>query len=221
MHMPSGYLPTYILVLCAIIAAVAIMLALVYIDKRSLATPSVGLQIAVTFSTLCGLYMLFVGTKPGMSIHWLGVMMTVMMFGPWLALLILSAVHALLAFGMGIGDVDTLGFNIVVCAVVPTLIAAAIHVVAYYRFPRTVPVYLIQIGVGDLMCMVGIAIVLTTVLRVFFPYPAFIIWQDFTLLTLLMGGMEAVISTWFASLLVCYLPSWLSTFSDEEYLHNK
>lgn len=221
MHMPSDLLPTWLYILCNVIAFIAIGIAIARIDKSALRKSHFAVQSGVVFVVICGLYSLYVGTQPGMTLHWLGVMMTVMMFGPWYAVLLLSTVHATFAFGFGIGGMEALGFNIVVCVIVPTIVAAICHIVAYYKLPRNFPVYIIKVGVGDLLCMLSVDLVLTIVLFAFFNYPSFLIWQEFTLLLALMGGMEAVISTWIASLLVCFLPSWLTTFSDEEYLHGK
>ena len=221
MHMPSGLLPSWLYLLCNVMAVVAIILAIWQVDKSKLKKSNFALQSGVVFIVICGLYSLYVGSQPGMSLHWLGVMMTVMMFGPWYAFLLLSAVHATFAFGFGIGGIEALGFNIIVCVLIPAQVAAACHVIAYYKLPRNFPVYIIKVGVGDLLCMLSVDLTLTIVLFTFLSYPSFMIWQDFTLLLALMGGMEAVISTWIASLLVCFLPSWLVTFSDEEYLHGK
>lgn len=221
MHMPSGYLPEFVVALCNLFALIGLALAVWRVDKRYLASPRVGVQVSVVFVLLCGLYFLSAGTQPGMTIHWLGVMMAVMMFGPWLALILLMAVHALFVFAFNIGGVDTLGYNIVTSAALPVIVASVIHTLVYRYLPHNFPVYISKVGVGDLACMLAVDAVATIVLLTAFSYPRFVVYQDFTLLLALMGGMEAVISTWIASLLVCYLPSWLVTFNDEEYLHGK
>ena len=221
MHMPSDVLPTYLYVLCDIIAALALLVAVIFVNRSLLKKPHILLQTGIVLISLSGLYAMHVGTKPGMTLHWLGVMMTVMMFGPWLAILLLSAVHILFAFGFHIGGIEAIGFNITVCVLIPASVAVVCHVFAYRRLPKNFPVYILQVGFGDLFCMLSVDITLTLVLHRFFNYPSFVIWQDFTLLLALMGGMEAVISTWFVSLLVSFLPNWLVTFNDEEYLHGK
>lgn len=221
MHMPSDVLPQFVYVLCDIIALVALLAAVIFVNKPLLKTPHILLQTGIVLILISGLYGLHVGTKPGMTLHWLGVMMTVMMFGPWLAILLLSAVHALFAFGFNVGGREAIGFNIAVCVLIPVLVAAVCHVIAYHRLPKNFLVYILQVGLGDLLCMLSVDITLTLILHWFFEYPSFVIWQDFTLLLALMGGMEAVISTWVVSLLVSFLPNWLVTFNDEEYLHGK
>jgi uncharacterized membrane protein len=221
MQMPSGYLPDWLLALCNLIVVIALLLAAWRVDKRYVGTRRVGIQVGVVLAALCGLYFMYAGTKPGMTVHWLGVMMTVMMFGPWLALLLLAAVHTLFAFAFNVGGVDALGYNIAVSALLPVIVAALIHTLAYRFLPHNFPVYISKVGVGDLACMLAVDAVTTVVLLTVFSYPRFLVFQDFTLILALMGGMEAVISTWIASLLVCYLPSWLVTFNDEEYIHGK
>ena len=220
MHMTSGLLPDWLLMICNVISVIAILMAIWRVDKKLISSPQIGHQVGVVFILICGLYAIYVGVKPGMTIHWLGVMMTVMMFGPWIAILLLSTVHVLFAVALNIGDVDTIGFNIAVSVALPTFIAYAIHTFAYYKWPRIVPIYIAQVGFGDLLCMLSVDAVMTTILHIFFNYPNFTI-REYSFLLALMGGMEALISTWIASLSICYLPGWLITFNDEEYLHGK
>jgi uncharacterized membrane protein len=221
MHMPSDVLPNFIYVLCDIIALAALVAAALLVNKTLLKKPHIPLQTGVVLIALSGLYAMHVGTKPGMTLHWLGVMMTVMMFGPWLAILLLSAVHILFAFGFDVGGREAIGFNISVCVLIPVLVATACHEFSYRKLTKNFVVYILQVGFGDLLCMLSVDVTLTLVLHWYFDYPSFVVWQDFTLLLALMGGMEAVISTWFVALLVSFLPNWLVTFNDEEYLHGK
>ncbi len=221
MHMPDGFLPQYLLIICNVLAIIFGCIAIWRTELRYWSGYAEGLQIGFIFVALCGLYMLQADIKPGTAVHWLGVMLTVMMIGPWAAILLLSAVHVFLLLAFSIGGIQTLGFNISVCVLLPVLVASATHYFFYYNFPRIVPVYFAKVGFGDLLCMLSVDAVLTACLFQWFTYPSFVIWEDFTLLLALMGGMEALISTWIVSLLVCFLPGWLVTFSDEEYLHGK
>lgn len=221
MHMTSGHIPDWLLLITNAIALIAIIIAAWRMDHKIAKTLSFGFQIATVFIVLCALYAFVVGVKPGMTIHWLGVMMTVMMFGPWVAILLLSSLHIFFALALNIGDMDTIGFNIAVTTVTPVIIATLIHSLFYYKCPRIFPIYIAQVGLGDLLCMLSVDVLLTIVLHQYFTYPDFSVFQDFTLLLALMGGMEALISTWVASILIIYLPSWLVTFSDEEYINGK
>lgn len=221
MHMTSGFLPDWLLISTDLIAVVAIILALFRMDRQYIATLRFGNQIGIVFIIICALYAFNIGLKPGMTIHWLGVMMTVMMFGPWIAILLLSIVHIFFALALDIGGIDTIGFNIVVTTLIPVIVASLIHTIFYYYTPRIFPIYIAQVGIGDLLCMLSVDVILTIVLHQFFNYPDFVVFQDFTFLLALMGGMEALISTWLASILILYLPGWLVTFSDEEYINGK
>jgi len=221
MHMPDGFLPEYLLMTCNVLAGIVALLALWRTNRRFWSGYSEGLQVSFIFVALCGLYMLQADLKPGMAVHWLGVMLAVMMIGPWTAIVVLSAVHAFLLWAFEIGGTQTLGFNIVVCVLMPVAVATTVHAITYYRLPRIVPVYFAQVGFGDLLCMLSVDAVLTFCLFHWFDYPSFSIWEDFTLILALLGGMEALISTWLVSLFVCFFPLWLVTFSDEEYLHGK
>jgi uncharacterized membrane protein len=216
--MPSGYLPDMLLLICSILSAMVALVALSKAERRIWSDWSVGLQIGILFIALIGLYMLQANIRPGMAVHWLGVMLTVMMVGPWTAILLLCSIHVVLLYGFQMGALDTLGFNIFVCVIVPVCVAALVHSLTYKYLPRNPMVYITKTGFGDLFCMLSVDLVLTITLWTYFSYPDYVVRQDLTLLLALMGGTEAVISTWIISLLVCSVPSWLVTFNDEEYL---
>jgi uncharacterized membrane protein len=218
MHMPSGYLPDTLLLICSIISALVVLAALFKAERRIWSDWSAGLQIGLLFMLLIGLYMMQANIRPGMAVHWLGVMLAVMMVGPWTAILVLCSVHIVLLFGAHLGAVDTLGFNTFVCVVIPVGVAALVHSLTYKYLPRNLIVYIAKTGFGDLFCMLSVDLVLTITLWTYFSHPDFIVRQDFTLLLALMGGMEALISTWIILLLIFFMPSWLVTFNDEEYL---
>ncbi|MCF7821928.1 MAG: energy-coupling factor ABC transporter permease [Mariprofundaceae bacterium] len=218
MHMPSGYLPDTLLLICSILSALIALAALFKAERHIWSDWSAGLQIGFLFIVLIGLYSMQANIRPGMAVHWLGVMLTVMMVGPWTAILVLSSVHIVLLLGPGVGAPDTLGFNIFVTVMIPVGVAALVHSLTYRYLPRNLMVYIAKTGFGDLFCMLSVDLVLTVTLWTYFSYPDFIVRQDFILLLALMGGMEALISTWIISILVCYVPSWLVTFNDEEYL---
>ncbi|MDQ6983735.1 MAG: energy-coupling factor ABC transporter permease [Ghiorsea sp.] len=221
MHIPAGFYPDWLMMLGNIIAIPVILLAIWRTETRFWSGWSEGLQIAAIFVALSALYMLQADIKPGMAVHWLGVMLTVMMVGPWTAIVVLSAIHVFLLLALNIGDTSTLGFNITTSVLLPVAIASAVHLFFYHKLPRIVPVYFAKVGVGDLLCMLSVDAVLTLCLLTWSGYPSFYIYQDFTLILALMGGMEAVISTWIVAGLVCYFPIWLVTFNDEEYINGK
>jgi len=221
MQMPAGIVAEWLLIIYNVIAMLAVVLAGWRMNHRVLFDLEQGLIIGMSAIFLSWLYTMSAGAAPGMQVHFLGVMLTVMMFGPWLAILVLSAVHLLLTLGFGIGALETLGFNIVMCVVAPTAVAVAIHTFSYYKLPRTFPVYIIQVGIGDLFCMWAVDVLLTAHLLIFTDYIFDKIFYNFSLILFVMGGMEATISTMIASLLIFFLPQALTTFSDQEYLHEK
>ena len=100
-------------------------------------------------------------------------------------------------------------------------VAAAAHEFTYYKLPHTFPVYIIQVGIGDLLCMWAVDLALSLQLLLFTNYIPEKIFYDFSLILIMMGGMEATISTMIASLLIFFLPQALATFSDKEYLDGK
>ncbi len=221
MHVPAGFYPDWLIILGNIIALPIVLLSIWRTETRFWSGWSEGLQVATIFIALSALYAIQADIKLGMAVHWLGVMLTVMMVGPWTAIVILSSIHVFLLLAKGMGDVSTLGFNISTSVLLPVFIASAIHLFFYYKFPRIIPVYFAKVGFGDLMCMWAVDAVLTLCLLTWSGYPSFHIYQDFTLVLALMGGMEAVISTWIVSGFICYFPDWLVTFNDEEYIHGK
>ena len=221
MHMPEGLMPDWLIWLGNFIAVTAVLLSLWRADLRKLADPEQGIIIGVTYGFLTWIYAMSVGVTPGLSVHFLGVMLTVMMFGPWLGLLVLVAAQATVTLFLGLGAVSTLGFNITTCVVVPACVSAAVHTFTYYKLPRNFPVYIFQVGIGDLLCMAAVNLVLTLCLMSYMGYISDKIIDEFTIVLIMLGGMEATISTMLACLLVFFLPHALTTFSDQEYLDGK
>ncbi len=221
MHMPAGLMPDWLVWLCNAIALVAVLISIWRMDRSKVHDVEQGMFIGVTYAFLTWIYSMNAGVTAGMTVHFLGVMLTVMMFGPWLGLVVLVAAQATVTFFMGMGAPVTLGFNITMCVVLPVAVAAAVHTFCYYKLPRNFPVYIIQVGIGDLICMAVVDAVLTVCLLTYAGYMSDKILYDFTIVLMMMGGMEATISTMIASLLVCFLPQALTTFSDQEYLDGK
>ena len=221
MHMPVGIIPDALLAFYSLLALAGVGYAVWRTGKGVLFDTEQGRYLGMTYGLLCGLYLLSAGVYPGMTVHFLGVMLTVMMFGPWLAIVLLAMVHLTLLLGFGIGAPTTLGFNLTLTVLLPVAVAAAVHTFCYHRLPRTFPVYILQVGVGDLLCMVAVDAALSLHLLLLTSYRPDTIASNFSVILLMMGGVEATISTMLASLLIYFLPRALTTFSDEEYLRGK
>ena len=221
MHMPAGLMPDWLLWLGSFIAVTVVMLSLWRADLKKLADLEQGMIVGGCYGFLTWIYAMSVGVTPGLSVHFLGVMLTVMMFGPWLGLLVLVAAQSTVTLFLGMGELSTLGFNITTCVVVPVCVSAAVHTFTYYKLPRNFPVYIFQVGIGDLLCMAAVNATLTMILMSYMGYISGKIIEEFTIVLMLMGGMEATLSTMLACLLVFFLPQALATFSDQEYLDGK
>lgn len=221
MHMPEGLMPDWLIWFGNFIATIAILLSLWRADLRRLADLEQGMIVGGSYGFLTWIFAMSVGVTPGLAVHFLGVMLTVMMFGPWLGLLVLVAAQTTVTLFLGMGAVATLGFNIMTCVVVPVCVSAAVHTFTYYKLPRNFPVYIFQVGIGDLLCMAAVNVVITVCLMSYLGYIEDKIIDEFTVVLVMMGGMEATISTMLACLLVFFLPQALATFSDQEYLDGK
>jgi len=221
MHMPAGIMPDWLLWWCNALTLLALILALWRLDYSKLVNLEQGMFIGAAYGFLTWIYVMNAGVTPGLTVHFLGVMLVVMMFGPWLALMVLMAAQSTATLFLGFGVVETLGFNITMCAIVPVVVAALIHFYCYYKLPRTFPVYIFQVGIGDLFCMAAVNIAITTCLMSYAGYMSDKIIDEFTIVLVMMGGMEATISTMLACLLIFFLPQSLTTFSDQEYLDGK
>jgi uncharacterized membrane protein len=168
-----------------------------------------------------GLWSVKASIGPGLSFHFLGATLLTLMFGWQFAFIALAFVLALVTYTGGAGW-DAFAANWLTLAVVPVLVTWWALLAAYRWLPRNffVYVFLNAFLVGALAMLASI-LALTVVL----------VWGDviswlklsyqFLPLLPMMMGPEAFVNGFLITILVMNKVEWVSTFTDEQYLHGK
>ncbi len=168
-----------------------------------------------------GLWSVKASIGPGLSFHFLGATLLTLMFGWQFSLIALALVLSLVTYTGGAGW-DAFAANWLTLAVVPVFVTWWSLLAAYRWLPRNffVYVFLNAFLVAGLSMLVSI-LVLSLVL----------VWGDvvswsklsFQFLPLLpmMMGPEAFVNGFLMTILVMNKVEWVSTFTDEQYLHGK
>lgn len=168
-----------------------------------------------------GLWSVKASIGPGLSFHFLGATLLTLMFGWQFAFIALAFVLALVTYTGGAGW-DAFAANWLTLAVVPVLLTWWALLAAYRWLPRNffVYVFLNAFLVGALAMLASI-LALTVVL----------VWGDviswlklsyqFLPLLPMMMGPEAFVNGFLITILVMNKVEWVSTFTDEQYLHGK
>jgi uncharacterized membrane protein len=168
-----------------------------------------------------GLWSVKASIGSGLSFHFLGATLLTLMFGWQFAFIALAFVLALVTYTGGAGW-DAFAANWLTLAVVPVLVTWWALLAAYRWLPRNffVYVFLNAFLVGALAMLASI-LALTVVL----------VWGDviswlklsyqFLPLLPMMMGPEAFVNGFLITILVMNKVEWVSTFTDEQYLHGK
>jgi uncharacterized membrane protein len=168
-----------------------------------------------------GLWSVKASIGPGLSFHFLGATLLTLMFGWQFALIALALVLALVTYTGGAGW-DAFAANWLTLAVVPVLVTWWALLAAYRWLPRNFFVYVfLNAFIVGAIAMLASILVLSGVL----VWGDVISWQklSFQFLPLLpmMMGPEAFVNGFMMTALVIYKVEWISTFTDEQYLHGK
>lgn len=123
MHLPDGFLSNSVALAAAGLSAAGLAVALRKLGKASHSQPAkaplVGMMCAFVFAA----QMVNFPVATAVSGHLLGATLLVFLFGPWLALLVMSAVLILQALLFQDGGITALGGNIFNLGVVATFVS--------------------------------------------------------------------------------------------------
>jgi uncharacterized membrane protein len=157
----------------------------------------------------------------GLDFHLLGATVFTLMLGPQLAILGLSGVIASLAWMRGL-PVETLPISIVLLAVLPVALSFVVLRVAERVLPRNPFVYLfVAAFLGSAVAMVTSGSTSVGLLAAYAAPGTAAMAEQFLPYCFLLGFAEATLTGMIMTLLVVYQPTWVSTFSDERYLHRR
>lgn len=221
MNIPDGLLPPIWYVAAFLPLSLVWVWCLRHLPWRQLRDPDRYNQWMGAIVLLVFLWSLKAGVKPGLSIHFLGAAAAQLMFGPQMAILVLSAVLAAVTWNSTL-TWSAYGLNAMVMVVVPVLYSR-IHLGLVERFlPANIFVYifggsffgaalsiLVTGAVANLVLFLGGAYTREFLLENYLPY------------FVLLSFSEAFISNLVVTVLVVYRPAWVSTFDDRRYLPRK
>lgn len=154
MHIPDGFLSTAVSLLCwgasLILLAVAVRKAQANYEERLI--PLAGVLAAFIFAA----QMLNFPVAGGTSGHLIGAALAFIVLGPWLGLLVMTAVIALQALLFQDGGLVVMGANILVMGIVPGFVGYGVYRLAAKRSQST---KLAITGVGAWLSIVAAALV--------------------------------------------------------------
>lgn len=168
-----------------------------------------------------GLWSVKASIGPGLSFHLLGATLLTLMFGWQFAVVALAFVLALITYLGGAGW-DAFAANWLTMAVVPAMVAWGALLVTYRFVPRNFFVYtFVNAFLVGALTMLASIVSLSLVL----VFGEVISWArlsyQFLPLLPMMMAPEAFINGFLMTALVIYKVEWVSTFTDEQYLHGK
>jgi len=134
LHVPDGFLNTAVSLLCWLITLVVLVIALRKAqsahDERLV--PLAGVMAAFIFAA----QMINFPVAGGTSGHLLGAALAFMVLGPWLGLLVMTAVITMQALLFQDGGLLTMGANILIMGIVPGFVGYGIYQLAASRNRR-------------------------------------------------------------------------------------
>ncbi len=168
-----------------------------------------------------GLWSVKASIGPGLSFHFLGATLLTLMFGWQFAFIALALVLALVTYTGGAGW-DAFAANWLTMAVVPVLVTWWALLAAYRWLPRNFFVYVfLNAFIVGAFAMLASILALSAVL----VWGEIISWSklsyQFLPLLPMMMGPEAFVNGFLMTILVMNKVEWVSTFTDEQYLHGK
>ena len=161
------------------------------------------------------------GIKPGLNFHLLGATAMTLMFGPSLALLGLVIVLAAVTLA-GMSGWQGYGWNALLMGALPVAVSYGIYWLADRKLPNHLFVYIfLNAFFGSALAMAAAGLGATLLLHLSGAYPAAYLYHDYLPYFILMAWSEAVSTGMAITVMVVYLPHWVSTFDDMRYLRRK
>jgi len=169
---------------------------------------------------LVGFALARAGLQPGLSFHLLGATIFTLMMGPWLALLALSLVLALLALN-GFLEPPALGLNLLLSYAPVVALTAGVLSLARRRLAPNLFVYVfvnafLTGAAGLLLAACGGLLALWLA----GAYAADHLLENALPFYFLLAWSEAFTSGLVMAILIVYRPEWVATFDDQRYLAN-
>lgn len=161
------------------------------------------------------------GVLPGQGLHLLGAGLVTLMFGPALAMPLLTVVLAATTLN-GAGYWQAFGLNGVVAIVVPVLVADGVRRLVERLLPANFFVFVFVTGYfGAGLAAVAAGVVSTLLMWAASLYATQQLLADYLLYYILLAFAEAWMNGAVLTMMVVYAPEWVSSFDDRRYLQQK
>jgi uncharacterized membrane protein len=171
--------------------------------------------------TLLMMWSIKAGIKPGLDFHMLGGTLLTLMFGPWLALAVLSMVLCAVTL-LGAAGWASIGTNFLLMAALPVVLSHTIFRLADRHLPNHLFVYIFVNGfIAGGLAMVACGLAGAALLGIVGAYTSAYLGSQYLPFFILMGWSEAMLTGMAITLMVVYRPEWVCTFNDERYLKTK
>ena len=161
------------------------------------------------------------GVRPGLELHLVGAALFMLCFGPWLALIGLGIVHAVVCLNGG-GAWTTLALNSLLTTGVGVGASYASLRLAERWLPQQLFVYIFANGFfGTGISIFSIGLASAVLMSVAGAYPLAYLQEEYLPYFWLLGFSEAWLTGTLITLFVVYRPAWVVTFDDASYLRKQ
>lgn len=170
---------------------------------------------------LMGVWSIKTGIKPGLTFHLLGATAMTLMFGPQLAMLGLTIVLSAVTLA-GMSGWQGFGWNALTMGILPIAVSYGIYWLADRKLPNHLFVYIfLNAFLGGALAIAAAGLGGTLLLHLSGAYLPAYLYHDYLPYFILMAWSEAVTTGMAITLMVVYVPHWVSTFDDQRYLYRK
>jgi uncharacterized membrane protein len=217
MNFPEGLLPS-IWYVGAFLPLVLIWLwCLRHLPWRRLKDAEIHHEWMGAIVVLALVWSMRAGVSPGLNLHFLGGAAMQLMFGPELAIILLSVVLAVVSVNSHLAW-SAYGLNAMVMVLVPVLYSR-LHLWAVERFlPANFFVYIFGGSFfGAALSIMATGVVANLVFFLSGTYSADFLLENYLPYFMLLAFSEAFLSNTVVTLMVVYRPQWVSTFDDRRY----
>lgn len=221
MHIEDGLLLPWWMAIGWVLSLPVLLLAFKKADWKGLAASGRFSALGMALLLILFFWSVKAGIYPGLNVHLLGGMLLTLMFGPWIAMLVLSGMVFVWA-GLGIGGWWSAGVNLLALAIVPVLIAYAILRMVERHLPRHFFIYIFIVAfIGSALTIAALSGVVTFFLLSSGAYSLDFLVYNWLVSMVLAAWGEALSTGMLITLLVVYKPDFVSTFDDNLYLKGK
>lgn len=167
------------------------------------------------------LWLFRTGIYPGLNVHFLWLSALPLVLGLRWAI-IASAIALICITLAGLEDISMLGINGLLGCLAPIAMSYLIFSLSFHKLPRHLFIYIFVCAFAGGIISLALKMLL---MSGYYYLNGIYDWQtimdNYLILTPLLLFPEGMLNGMTITLLIIYLPGWVSTFYDKHYLHNK